>query len=251
MSSWQLLNALAIVLSVSLGSDAQNPSPWHGRVLGIEDSHGPNGLIRNLTYSDFQNVPQHEILTTDSELRYLLDATSATIYVFRRRLTNEGETHRSLAIIPLNNRRATKQIEYPAVCRACAACSYCVGETQLAVSPDGRFLFTLMERLQRHRLTLQPGQFATDDDASFAEPVIVTYDSTTGRFLDGTVYWNVRSPSRYWLLGGTQPGNFEILTINPGTIHLLRFKASGPQTQNGVVLSELPAPARMPTGPIS
>ena len=241
MRGWRSHFSIPILLGIAFASNAQNPSPWHGGILGTEDSYTPDGqLVRNLTYSDFERIPRHETLTGGSELTYLLDAAKATVYVFARILNNQGEVGRRLTVIPLNNRRAIRTVDYPAVCSACPSCRGCNLQSQIAISANGRYLFTLMERRQEHHQKPQLGQFANDDDASVDEQVILVYDTATGRFLDSPILPDLLSPRNYWLLPSSEPESFEILVSYP-SMRLLRYRVAGSRQQKGVVIGELAA----------
>ena len=111
----------------------------------------------------------------------------------------------------------------------------------MSLSPDGRYVFTLRERLQEHHAMPPPGQIANDDDASFVEQVITIYDSSTGRFLNGPVSTFLPGVTGYQLLPSSEPESFEILEFDP-SIRLLRYRIAGGGAQNGVALSELEAP---------
>jgi hypothetical protein len=226
-----------VIFSVAIVLQGQNPSPWHGRVLGVGSSYPPNGPSQQvLTYTDMGPPWEHGRLTQDFALNYVLDAGS-TIYVWKRSLVSDKE-HQIFEILPLENMRANrKTIECTAVCTACPSCRYCKGGAQMAISPDGRYVFALIERLQEHHTTFAPGVIATDDDASFYEEIVLTYDSKADRFLPDRVSLFLGQPVAYSLLPSSEPESFEILTFYP-SIRLARYSMHGSERQNGVVLGE-------------
>ncbi len=113
MLSWRSRISIPILLGVVLASYAQDPSSWHGRILGIEDS--PNGQ-KSLAYEDMRNVSQRGTLTEASILTYLLDVSSATAYVSQVKVTNQGESGRSLRVMGLNNARVNKIVDVGVLC---------------------------------------------------------------------------------------------------------------------------------------
>jgi hypothetical protein len=221
MLSWRSPISI-FLLGIGLSTNAQNPSPWHGRILGIEESYpSVSGRTQSLTYTDLNNGSQRGTLSTDSEIIYTLNESSATIYVFKRKLANDGEPSQDLEIIPLNNIGATRRVRYPPVCSACPGCG-CAGQgTRIVVSRDAHYVFTALTR----RLN-GPG----------TEQIVVTYDSVAGRFLDSLVSL---FPVGGLLLSSSEPESFEMLTNG---LKLLRYKVHGPEVQKGVVVSELPVP---------
>jgi hypothetical protein len=107
----------------------------------------------------------------------------------------------------------------------------------MAISPDGRYVFSLIARLQEHHTKFAPGEIANDDDASLYEEVVLTYDSKEGRLLPDRVSVFFGQPGDYYLLPSSEPGSFEILTFQP-SIRLTRYRMHGSERQNGLVVGE-------------
>jgi hypothetical protein len=232
---WRSRTSLLILLGIAPASYAQNPSPWHGRIIGIEDTYGPRGLIQNLTYTDLENVSQRGVLTADSQLNYLLDAASATVYVYRRSISGEGE-NRSLEIIPLDNMAARKVVGYPPVCYACPACRGCTpDQAQIAISTDGRYVFTIMYRFLAP-LKPSPPQIPMTDDSAVVKEVALPYDRVAGQFLD-TYVFPVQQGG--WLLPSSEPDSFELFSDG----RLVRYHVGGRQVIEGAVVGEVAFPA--------
>lgn len=235
-----------VIFSVAIVLQGQNPSPWHGRVLGVGSSYPPNGPSQQvLTYTDMGPPWEHGRLTQDFALNYVLDAGSSTVYVWRDSPVTtpvnspvSNIRRQILEILPLENMRANrKTIDCTSVCTACPSCRYCKGGAQMAISPDGRYVFSLIARLQEHHTKFAPGVIANDDDASFYEEVVLTYDSKEGRLLPDRVSVFLGQPVVYSLLPSSEPESFEILTFQP-SIRLARYSMHGSDRQNGLVLGE-------------
>lgn len=228
---------IAILLSLPLG--AQDPTLWHGRILGVGEWHGGTGPSQQvLTYADTGPGYEHGTLTNAFQISYRLDAASSTVYVWKRNLSNEGREFQGFEMLPLTNMKARTSIDCTAVCTACPTCRSCRGPASMVTSPDGRYVYSLIERFQEHHTTFAPGQIAFDDDASFHEQVILTYDSKDGRMLADRVTLFLGQPVAYFLLPSSEPESFEILTYYP-SVRLCRFSMHGSGRQNGVVLGDL------------
>jgi hypothetical protein len=218
--------ALVVLLVVGI-AQAQDAEHWHGHVLGLE-IYLNDSAPQRLTYTDLGLPFRKASLGSGKGLTYLYDPKSATVYTTSISGTGPQQGF-VLEVLPLSNgQRHT--ILYPPICHACPSCAECHGTIQMALSPDGRYLFTLVERIQAHRMTLPPGTFANDDDASFVEQVITVFDTANLRFLDQLVTTGLGNPVAYRLLASPDSGHFDILLFHPGPT-LFRWSVEFPSKQ--------------------
>jgi hypothetical protein len=107
----------------------------------------------------------------------------------------------------------------------------------MALSPDGRYLFSWTDRLQVHRERLPPGTIAYDD-ASFEEQVIAVFDTVNQRFLDQLITATFGNPFYYDLLGSRDSNHVDILEVYPG-VRLLRWSIEPHATREPQTVADL------------
>jgi len=231
---------LASLLSIGiLGQEAQPPPrAW---IVALS-AHVNDGLAQKLLYTDLFTFNRPLEIAIGLNPSFTFDPQSHTVFF----VSEKGDDRRTLLEIIATSREPgyAQSVVVPRQSIPLPACDRC-RRRQLAISADKRYFFALVDRLHSARMTIPAGVIATDDDASYYEQVVTTYDLGSRELLPDQGVFSLSSHGIHVVLPSRSPRSFNLLVVDDISNDLIlneyQLKQSG-AIQSTREVSRVPLP---------